>query len=285
MGENVLNVVHDFGFRLDIPAIEGSLYRNDGEVPGNDQDDDDNGFVDDYHGYNFDQESSRINNLTDSPYKDHLACWSQKGDRLAYTSYEGKNAEIFIMLPDGRYDMRLTYEPAWDGAPSFSNDGSKIAFVSRRTGKSALFVMNSDGTQPTMVTEENVFFFQPQWSADDEWLIFPTRNDRDQPWEVHRIKINGTSREKTDLPFFNGVPANHEGKFIFSERTDDGEQIFMMNADGSGKKQLTHTPGKRNSQPVWSPDGKKVYFTSNREGLNRIYALDMTTGEEKRINQ
>ncbi len=71
MGEGVLNVVHDFGFRLDIPAIQGSIFRNNTEIPGNGIDDDANGFIDDYHGYNFDLESSKINNRLDPDGLNH----------------------------------------------------------------------------------------------------------------------------------------------------------------------------------------------------------------------
>lgn len=60
-GKGVLNVVHDFGFKLDVPPIESSLYTNTLEIPGNGLDDDSNGFIDDYHGFDFDANSNEIN--------------------------------------------------------------------------------------------------------------------------------------------------------------------------------------------------------------------------------
>lgn len=51
-GKGVLNVIHDFYFVYS-PNVTRNLYRNLKEIPGNGKDDDGNGLVDDYHGYNF----------------------------------------------------------------------------------------------------------------------------------------------------------------------------------------------------------------------------------------
>lgn len=60
-GEGTLNVVHDGGFKLDIPPLAETLYINEGEIPGNGLDDDGNGYVDDYHGFHFDAGSANLN--------------------------------------------------------------------------------------------------------------------------------------------------------------------------------------------------------------------------------
>ncbi len=60
-GEGVLNIIHDSGFKLDTPPLASTIYINDGEVPGNGIDDDLNGYIDDYHGYNFDSKDANLN--------------------------------------------------------------------------------------------------------------------------------------------------------------------------------------------------------------------------------
>lgn len=64
MGKGTLNVVHDFGFKLDTPPLAETIYVNRGEIPGNGIDDDENGYVDDYHGYHFDEGSANLNEPT-----------------------------------------------------------------------------------------------------------------------------------------------------------------------------------------------------------------------------
>ena len=61
-GRGTLNVVHDFTFVFS-DNLTGNLYRNPGEIPGNGVDDDKNGFVDDYHGYNFDNDTALLTNV------------------------------------------------------------------------------------------------------------------------------------------------------------------------------------------------------------------------------
>ena len=63
-GKGTLNVVHDSGFKLDIPPLAETIYTNDGEIPGNGLDDDGNGYIDDYHGYNFDAGNASLNKPT-----------------------------------------------------------------------------------------------------------------------------------------------------------------------------------------------------------------------------
>lgn len=60
-GEGTLNIVHDFGFRLDTPPLSENIYRNIAEIPNNNIDDDNNGYIDDYHGFHFDEGSADLN--------------------------------------------------------------------------------------------------------------------------------------------------------------------------------------------------------------------------------
>lgn len=61
LGEGTLNVVHDFGFKLNTRPLAENLYINPREIPGNGIDDDKNGFIDDYNGFNFDEGSANVN--------------------------------------------------------------------------------------------------------------------------------------------------------------------------------------------------------------------------------
>ncbi len=60
-GKGTLNVIHDFGFKLDVPPLAENIYINFGEIPGNNEDDDRNGFIDDFHGFNFDSQNANLN--------------------------------------------------------------------------------------------------------------------------------------------------------------------------------------------------------------------------------
>jgi hypothetical protein len=68
------------------------------------------------------------------------------------------------------------------------------------------------------------------------------------------------------------VAAQLSGKILFSSDRFGSEDIFVMNADGSGQTPLTFSPGK-DTDAVWSPDGSRIAFTSNRDGNDEIYVM------------
>ena len=55
---------------------------------------------------------------------------------------------------------------------------------------------------------------------------------------------------------------------------DGSEDIFVMNADGSGQTNLTNHP-ERDAFPAWSPDGTRITFTSRRDGNGEIYLMNV----------
>jgi TolB protein len=59
-----------------------------------------------------------------------------------------------------------------------------------------------------------------------------------------------------------------------------------MNADGSGKQNLTRNPGNdgpRGFPAAWSPDGRKIAFVSNRDGTNEVYVMNADGSAQRRL--
>ena len=66
-----------------------------------------------------------------------------------------------------------------------------------------------------------------------------------------------------------------DGKRIaFTSNRDGNYEIYVMNADGSGPKNLTNHKGWDNFA-TWSPDGKRLAFVSNRDGGHDVYVMDV----------
>jgi eukaryotic-like serine/threonine-protein kinase len=127
----------------------------------------------------------------------------------------------------------------------------QIAFASDRTGVPQIFMINIDGTNETQLTSMENGACQPSWSPDGSRLVFisPCRQRVDSPRESY-----------TDT------------------------SLFMINADGTGLKQLMNIPGA-DLEPAWSPDGKRIAFTSIRDGNNQIYLFDVDTEAVIRLTQ
>ena len=64
-----------------------------------------------------------------------------------------------------------------------------------------------------------------------------------------------------------------DGKRIaFTSNRDGNYEIYVMNADGTGLRNVTQHPGQDN-YAAWSPDGKHLAFLSNRSGSYDIYIM------------
>src|SRR4026208_846628 len=74
------------------------------------------------------------------------------------------------------------------------------------------------------------------------------------------------------LPAQAGFPGSN-GKIAFVSDRDGNQEIYSMNADGSGQVNLTKNPAS-DFDPSWSPDGTKIAFTSDRDNGWEIYVMN-----------
>jgi len=166
------------------------------------------------------------------------------------------DTDISIMNIDGTGKMALTDQTTCDSlglepncsplGPSWSPDGSKIAFDH---SPGVLSVINADGSDPMRLTPVIGAIEPFSWSPDGRYIVFrsDTRSDY-----LHIVDVeNGEIRK---LPVAGYGPAwSPDGRQIAFSRSSDkyrnDEQIWMMNADGTGLTQLTFEG--RNCCPVW----------------------------------
>ena len=60
---------------------------------------------------------------------------------------------------------------------------------------------------------------------------------------------------------------------VFVSWRDGNGEVYAMNADGSGPRNLTQHPAK-DVRPAWSPDGRRIAFVSRRDGNSEIYVMN-----------
>jgi dipeptidyl aminopeptidase/acylaminoacyl peptidase len=72
------------------------------------------------------------------------------------------------------------------------------------------------------------------------------------------------------------------GKIVFRTNRDGNAEIYTMNADGSGRVDLTRNPAE-DVDPRWSPDGSRIVFASNRSGNYEIYTMNAGGGGLTRL--
>ena len=215
------------------------------------------------------------------------------GPRIVFTSNRDGNWDIYSMDVNGENLLQLTDHPASDEYPACSPDGRRIAFTSERGITHDLYVMDSDGNNVVRLTHDNFFDSRASWSPDGTRIAFsssrwPVRNSEIYVMDADgENEINLTNHKMDDVvPSWS--PDGSKIAFVGAPFDDfDPAHIFVMNADGTGRRNLTGDSDLTQSFfPTWSPDGKKIVFDSRRlfEGTH-IYVITAEGEELERLTE
>jgi len=203
-----------------------------------------------YDIFTADADGGNLKRLTDNPRYDAEPIVSADGKRIVFGSQRAGDFDIYVMNADGSGVKRLTDRVGYDGGPWFSPDGTKIVWRAWHPQTEAelaawkdcmekdyivpfpldLWVMNADGGNKRRLTENGATNWAPSWHPDGRRIVFSSNMD---DW-------------RADL-----------GKF------GHNFELYLINLDGSGLERLTFND-VFDSFPMFSPDGKKLVFASNR---------------------
>ncbi|HMD34766.1 MAG TPA: hypothetical protein VKH42_07355 [Vicinamibacterales bacterium] len=186
---------------------------------------------------------------------DSAGAWDASGRRFALaTLRDGRAALTIFDMPEGPLAEAATVRreipvPGVDQifSPTWSPDASRIAFSALKGGFADLFAIDLLSGDVRPLTADPYSDLQPSWSPDGSRLVFAT--DR----------------------FSSSLAALSFGRYQLA--TLDVASGAIRALGGS-----TSTPGGKNIDPHWSPDGSRVYFVSDRGGASNLYHLDLATG-------
>ncbi len=78
-----------------------------------------------------------------------------------------------------------------------------------------------------------------------------------------------------------GAPST--GKIAFTSARDGNDEVYVMNAAGSGQTNLTNNLLAADFEPAWSPDGTQITFLSNRDGNFEVYVMNADGSGQTRL--
>ena len=225
------------------------------------------------------------------------ATWSPDSKWIAFlgSANSGRSPKIMIMNADGSDPHSIPGTSDYDYYPTWSPDSKRIAFVrvlppgsyNSSNSQHHLYIIDIDGSNLRRLTES---WFQPTPTASFTPTTGPRTPTRD-PNEEHR----GNRIMDLDIAHIAAPDWSPDGKhIIFSAQKIQliknqvhhrgTEQLYIINEDGSGLRQLTND-AFHNKLPVWSPDGKRLVFTSNRESRNFQYDLYVMNADGSNVRR
>lgn len=187
---------------------------------------------------------------------------------------------------------QLTATPAREWQPAWSPNGKQIAFASDEAGNFDIYVMNADGTGRVQLTADPAEDSLPYWMSDTEIVFF---SDRSGDGDIYKISA---SEGKTDVqsdnaiaviqnPGFDWSPAvSPDGKVLIFASTRDTEgsyptELYTMNLPAGPIYRLTEAIGDHDGNPLWSGDGRRIYYGSTRYyGIHDVWVMGLIGGTQ-----
>ncbi|WP_396201226.1 hypothetical protein [Gemmatimonas sp.] len=147
--------------------------------------------------------------------------------------------DIYTVGRDGKDLKRLTNYGVYTAEGVLSPDGTSIVFTSLKDGDLDIYTMNVDGTNVKRLTTTPGYDGGPWWSPDGKKIVY-------RAWHY---------TDPAELKAYQDLLGK---RMIRPNRME----LFVMNADGSNQTQIT-TLGGANFGPSWTPDSKRIIFSSN----------------------
>ncbi len=212
-----------------------------------------------------------------------LPAWSADGRRIVFTSFRNGSPMLYLVNVETKKVHAL--HPAGDlqtGA-SFSPDGRRIAFTMAVHGNSNIWVVNADGTGLKQLTDTREINSSPIWSPDGKRIAFVSKRAGDP--QIYVMNEDGSGvRRLTFQGNYNQTPDwSPRGDVIaFTARDERNDfDIFTVNVQTTEIKRLTQDEGTRNDEPSFSPNGRSIVFTSNRNGPTELFIMRADGTDQK----
>jgi Tol biopolymer transport system component len=184
-----------------------------------------------------------------------------------------------LILTDGSGLVQITKEDPlhYFEHPSWSPDGSKIAYTlgSNSCPGYTLWVANADGSSKEKIVDEDICSMWPSWSLDGKHIAFNSYGAEGA--QIYIVNPDGTGLKKISDGKADVLPQwAPDGSILFirnkEKYMDATGEIFSIQADGSGLKQLTDLGGLGGFGI--SPDGKKIAYYDPGHRQIFVYQLD-----------
>lgn len=208
--------------------------------------------------------------------------WSSDGTKLLYSAERNRSWDIYALDMSTMKEKNIVRLSGLNMSGNFFPNNREFVFSSSKDGKSNIHIGDVSSMKGWKLVSSPWIDVSPSVSPDGNHVLFVS-NRSGSPQIYMSNKDGNGIRRLTFEGSYNTSPAwSPKGDRIASVRMIGGKnQIFIIKPDGNGSIQLTDKGN--NEDPSFSPDGRYIVFTSDREGAKGIYLMRVTGEDQKRI--
>jgi len=207
---------------------------------------------------------------------------SPKGERALFV---GRGDVFTVPIEKGPTRNLTNSSRAHDKWARWSPDGAKIAFISDRTGEDQIWIVPQDGSAPAEQVSDGfrAMLYAPEWAPDGKRIAVSDKDGKLYVVTLADKKVKQIADEARG--FLDDYAWSPDGMFLAFSLSDvnDFRSLYIWSAADGEVRRITGEM-TNDSSPVWDPEGKYLWFLSEREYAPQIsqiewnYAGNRTTG-------
>lgn len=194
----------------------------------------------------------------------------------------------------------LVSDPATESRPLYSPDGKRLAFMSTRAGNSDIYVLDLATSQLLRITYDDATEHLDAWSRDGKYLYFSsTSQDISGNNDIFRVSAEGGTPMPVSADRYAGeywaAPAPDGATLAFTAKGMpanqwwrhghahiDQSEIWTVRTGAQPVYEKVSAGESKEVWPMWSPDAKRLYFVSDRDGAENLYVKDAAPNSRPR---
>jgi TolB protein len=208
--------------------------------------------------------------------------WSPDKSKIAYVSFEQKNAAIYVQTLATGQRKKVAEFPGINGAPSWSPDGTKLALTLSKDGSPDIYTLNLVTGALTKLTKSYSIDTEPVWSPNGSSIVFTS--DRGGKPQLYMVSSSGGGEKRIT---FSG---DYNARASFSP---DGKSIAMVHGNGGdyrigvmdiGSRSINViTTGPADESPSFAPNGTMVLYAAKKGGAAYLSAVSLDGKMQQRL--
>jgi eukaryotic-like serine/threonine-protein kinase len=217
--------------------------------------------------------------------------WSPDGETIAFSHRtpdgDGKSSNVVTVRVKDGVEQQITSQ-GWSviGVLAWLADGSGLMITAADAesgSRRQIWHVSYPGGQARKVTNDTNNYLGVSLTADSSALVTVQAEQTSNIWTVP----DGDAARATQITSrrnegITGMAWTPDGRIVYNAGASGFRDLFLMNGDGSGQKQLTANAGT-NTGPFVTPDGRNILFSSSRAGRDNIWVMDIDGGNPRKL--